>query len=82
MGYMNTINNDKEYKKINGGQSGADKSDINLYQAATDIVIKTGNFKRNIPLPNTLRDHIVSGAKFEDGILNISFSKGDDGYDE
>ena len=28
----------------------ADKSSIDLYQAATDIVIKTGNFKRNILL--------------------------------
>ncbi|MCR5687245.1 MAG: ArsA family ATPase [Lachnospiraceae bacterium] len=56
---------------------GADKGDIDLYQAAADIVIKTGNFKRCIPLPNILRDHVVSGAKFEDGVLNIDFAKGD-----
>ena len=56
---------------------GTDKKDINLYQAATDIVIKTGNFKRNIPLPNILREYVVTGAKYEDGILNIRFGKGD-----
>lgn len=54
----------------------ADKSSIDLYQAATDIVIKTGNFKRNIPLPNTLRNHLVAGAKFSEGKLSIMFEKG------
>ena len=57
---------------------GADKKDIDLYQAATDIVIKTGNVKRNVPLPNSLKNYIVSGAKFEDGKLNISFVRGDE----
>ena len=56
---------------------GADKKDINLYQAATDIVIKTGNFKRNIPLPNILREYVVTGAKYEEGIMNIRFGKGE-----
>lgn len=57
---------------------GADKSDIDLYQSATDIVIKTGNFKRSIPLPNVLRTYMVSGAKLEDGKLRISFVKEDE----
>ncbi|MCR5501404.1 MAG: ArsA family ATPase [Lachnospiraceae bacterium] len=61
---------------------GADRNGIDLYQAATDIVIRAGNFKRNIPLPNILRDHLVSGAKFEDGVLRISFVKGEDRDDE
>ena len=61
---------------------GADKTDINLYQATTDIVIKTGNFKRNIPLPNALRTYVVSGAKFEEGRLRISFEKEDKNDDE
>ncbi len=61
---------------------GADKDDIDLYQAQTDVVIKTGNFKRNIPLPNILRNHMVAGAKYEDGILNIRFVKGEDPDDE
>ncbi len=59
----------------------ADKSNIDLYQAATDIVIKTGNFKRNIPLPNILRNYVVAGAKFDEGKLSIVFKKGSD-HDE
>ena len=54
----------------------ADKADIDLYQAQTDIVIKLGNFKRNIPLPNILRSYVVSGAAFEEGKLKISFERG------
>lgn len=54
----------------------AEKGNIDLYQAATDVVIKTGNFKRSIPLPNVLRSYTVTGAKFEDGVLCIRFEKG------
>lgn len=61
---------------------GADRSDMDLYQAADDIVIKTGNFKRNIPLPNILRNYVVSKAKFEEGKLSISFEKGSADYEE
>ena len=61
---------------------GADKEDIDLYQAATDIVIKTGNFKRCIPLPNILRSYVVSGAKLEDGRLHIRFEKEDEDNDD
>lgn len=60
----------------------SDKSSIDLYQAATDIVIKTGNFKRNIPLPNILRNYVVAGAKFDEGKLSIIFEKGSAGHDE
>ena len=53
----------------------ADKADIDLYQASTDIVIKIGNFKRNIPLPNSLRSYNVTSAKLEDGRLRIQFEQ-------
>ena len=56
----------------------ADKSSIELYQAAADIVIKAGNFKRNIPRPNILRKYEAAGAKFEEGKLRILFEKGSD----
>ena len=59
----------------------AEKEKIDLYQAAADIVIKTDNFKRNIPLPNVLRRYKVSKAKYEDGNLCIWFEKGS-GEDE
>ena len=61
---------------------GADKGDLDLYQASTDVVIKMGNFKRNIPLPNILRTYEISGAKFENGILHISFEKESEDYDD
>ena len=54
---------------------GADKGDIDLFQAASDVVIKMGNFKRNIPLPNVLRTYVISGAKYEDGVLHVFFEK-------
>ncbi len=57
----------------------AEKGDIDLYQGTTDIVIRIGNFKRNIPLPNILRTYAVSGAKLEDGKLRISFERGGTG---
>ena len=53
-----------------------DQSSIDLYQGTTDIVIKIGNFKRNIPLPNILRNYVVTGAKFEEEKLCIIFEKG------
>ena len=56
----------------------ARKEEIDLYQAATDIVIKTGNFKRNIPLPNLLRSYSVAGARFQEDRLCIRFEKGSD----
>lgn len=53
----------------------ASKENTDLYQSATDLIIKTGNFKRNIPLPNILRSYTVSGAKFEEGKLQIHFTQ-------
>ncbi len=53
-----------------------EKEKIDLYQASADIVIKTDNFKRNIPLPNVLRRYRVSKAKYESGKLRIWFEKG------
>lgn len=56
----------------------AERESIDLYQASTDLVIKAGNFKRSIPLPNVLRSYEVTGAKLDDGILWIRFGKGSD----
>lgn len=78
----------ESFKQIEGGYQldvflpCADKSSIDLYQATTDIVIKTGNFKRNIPLPNILRNYTVARAKFDDGKLTILFEKGSVSHDE
>lgn len=55
----------------------AKKEDLDLYQSDRDVVIKLGNFKRNIPLPNVLRNYGIASAKLENGILNLQFEKGD-----
>lgn len=56
----------------------AKKEEIDLYQAATDLVIRAGNYKRNIPLPNTLCKYMVTAAKLLDGKLYIQFEKGEE----
>ncbi|MDO5574572.1 MAG: ArsA family ATPase [bacterium] len=52
---------------------GADKNEVELFQSGTDVVLKLGNFKRNIPLPNVLRTYEITGAKMKDGRLGIQF---------
>ena len=72
--HENFTQNEKGYQ-LEVSAPCADKADIDLYQASTDIVIKIGNFKRNIPLPNSLRSYSITGAKFEDGRLKIQFEQ-------
>lgn len=50
------------------------KEEVEMYQSNTDVVIKIGNFKRNIPLPNILRSYEITGAKLEAERLRIQFS--------
>ena len=51
----------------------ADKTDFDLLESGTDIIIKIGNFKRNIPIPNVIRKYSISSAKLEDEKLSIIF---------
>lgn len=53
------------------------KQDIVMHETGSDIVIRIGNFKRSIPLPNALRKYQVAGAKIEDEFLNIQFIMGE-----
>lgn len=46
--------------------------DLDMHESSSDIIIKIGNFKRNIPKPSALRNHRITGAKFVDQILMIS----------
>lgn len=55
----------------------ADKKELDLFQSGTDVIIKLKNFKRNIPLPNVLRNYVITSAKLEEGILHIQFEKDD-----
>lgn len=52
----------------------ADKKGLELYETGSDISIKIGNFKRNIPCPNSLRKYTISKADFNEDYLSIYFS--------
>lgn len=56
----------------------AKKEEVDLYQSHTDAVIKVGNFKRSIPLPNALRTYNITLAKLEEGVLHIQFEKNEE----
>jgi len=52
-----------------------DKKDLELYETGSDISIKIGNFKRNIPCPNSLRKYSISKADFKEDYLSIYFEE-------
>ena len=53
------------------------KEDLDLYQSPTDLIIKIGNFKRNLPLPLVLRKYQIAGAKLNEGELQVVFKEFD-----
>ena len=74
------FNSNETFKKLENGYSltlkipFAEKNDFDLFESSNEIIIKIGNFKRNIPLPDVVRKYSISNAKFENGELNIIFS--------
>jgi arsenite-transporting ATPase len=55
------------------------KQDILMHETGSDVIIRIGNFKRSIPLPDVLRKYQVAGAKIEENYLNIRFVKAEGG---
>lgn len=55
------------------------KEELALHESGTDVIIKIGNFKRNIPIPNTLRNYSIASAKVEEQVLKIEFVKKEEG---
>ncbi len=82
-----TIRNE-EYEKTQNGYllkvylPCANKQDIDLHESGSDIIIRIGNFKRSIPLPNALRKYHVTGAKLNEGYLIIPFERSEGGMDD
>jgi arsenite-transporting ATPase len=50
-----------------------DKKEFELFESGTDIIVKIGNFKRNIPLPNVIRKYSLTKAKLDEEVLSIYF---------
>ncbi|MCB2291397.1 ArsA family ATPase [Clostridium sp. CS001] len=71
----------EKFEKVEGGYNlkiyvpFGDKKDLELYETGTDISIKIGNFKRNIPCPNSLRKYFISKANFSEDYLSIYFTE-------
>jgi arsenite-transporting ATPase len=53
----------------------AEKADIGLKKIGMEVVVRVGTQKRTIVLPQALAAYRPSGARFEDGALNVSFEK-------
>lgn len=49
------------------------KQDIIMHETESDLIIRIGNFKRSIPLPNVLKKYQAQGARFNDDYLNVRF---------
>lgn len=50
-----------------------DKKDFELYESGTDVIVKIGNFKRNIPIPNIIRKYSIASAKLKEEVISIYF---------
>lgn len=52
----------------------AKKEEVQLHEVGNDIVIRIGNFKRCIPLPDSLRKYQIVRAKLDEEVLEIQFA--------
>ena len=53
----------------------AEKGDLSLKKIGIEVIVRVGPQKRTIMLPPALAAYSTSGARFEDGALEISFEK-------
>ena len=57
----------------------AEKGEIDLKKIGAEVVVRVGGQKRTIILPSSLATYRPSSARFENGALEVSFRKSDDG---
>jgi arsenite/tail-anchored protein-transporting ATPase len=55
----------------------AEKEDLGLKKIGLEVVVRAGSQKRTIMLPAALAAYSASGARFDDGTLEISFERND-----
>jgi arsenite-transporting ATPase len=55
----------------------ADRGDIELKKIGLEVIVRVGGQKRTIILPPTMAAYSTSGARFEDGALEVFFEKSD-----
>jgi arsenite-transporting ATPase len=53
----------------------AEKGDLGLKKIGLEVIVRVGPQKRTIMLPPALAAYSASGARFENGALEISFEK-------
>jgi arsenite-transporting ATPase len=56
----------------------AEKGDLSLKKIGLEVIVRVGAQKRTLMLPPALAAYSTSGARFEDGALEISFEKRND----
>jgi arsenite-transporting ATPase len=58
----------------------AEKGDLALKKIGLEVVVRVGAQKRTIMLPPALAPYAASGARFEDGTLEVSFERSGDAH--
>jgi arsenite/tail-anchored protein-transporting ATPase len=59
----------------------AERGDIDLKKIGLEVIVRVGGQKRTIILPPAMAPYATTGARFEDGALEVFFTRGEDGQD-
>jgi arsenite-transporting ATPase len=59
----------------------AERGDIDLKKIGLEVIVRVGGQKRTIILPPAMAPYSTTGARFEDGALEVFFARGEDGQD-